>query len=424
MIKIETMEIVGLKSAIYSMRNPLNSWDKSDSQSCYEMDCDVCRFGEANDTGFCEHVGEDMIVGPNDLKLMNQLASGGPVHAKYRRMIQVYVDITAPLYWWKEMDTYKIGTVTNSCSTMHKIHERDLTIDDFSYEHLIGDKDVEMFEDLVFGLSTLKQIISTINGARKVFLKTNDKKYWWQMIQLLPTSYNQKRTWMANYEVLANIYHSRKDHKLDEWREFCKWIEKLPYSEIIIGAEENKNMNFKGQDFKSFINSLSNSHYTGGIKVKYNGQTWVRAYSNGTPSEAPFPSYFYDIRIRDCRHYDQYFGGDQQCYKVYLEDDKNSPLQWSETKDINNQTLSHQQMCQKLTALYEKKNHDYGDSFHKSFEEWGMPMVCIRLADKYNRLASLCGGKDQMVADEALSDTLMDLANYAIMALIELKKSK
>lgn len=236
MIKLENTKVVGFEAAVRGMRNPFNSCDRSDSKSCHEMDCDVCPFGEENDTGFCEHLGEDMILGHNDLKLMKQLGSGGPVHAKYRRMIQVYVDITAPLYWWKEMDTYKIGTVTNSCSTMYKIHERDLTIDDFSYEHLICDKDIEMLDDFVFGLSTLKQIIFTINGARKAFLKTNDKKYWWQMVQLLPSSYNQRRTWMANYEVLTNIYHSRKNYKLDEWREFCKWIEKLPYSEIITGG--------------------------------------------------------------------------------------------------------------------------------------------------------------------------------------------
>lgn len=228
MIKFENVEVVGLEAAIRGMRNPMNSWDKSDSY--YPDEYDI--FGKKLESGLYK-------IGPKDLALANKLALGGPVHAKYRRMIQVYVDITAPLYWWKEMDTYTVGTAKNSCSTMHKLHSRDLTLDDFSHEHLICDKDVDLegFNDLVFGLSTLKQIISTINGARKAFLKTNDKKYWWQMIQLLPSSYNQKRTWMANYEVLTNIYHSRKNHKLDEWREFCKWIENLPYSEIITGGK-------------------------------------------------------------------------------------------------------------------------------------------------------------------------------------------
>ena len=166
---------------------------------------------------------------------MNRLAKGGPVHAKYRRMIVVYMDITAPLYWWKEFDTYKVGTVANSCSTMHKIHEKEFTLEDFSHEHLqplyltAGDKacDNFPFDD------GLKDIIRYLNCARGMYLKTKDKEYWWQMIQLLPSSYNQRRTVMLNYEVLAGIYKHRKDHKLDEWRDFCKWIEKLPYSEVI-----------------------------------------------------------------------------------------------------------------------------------------------------------------------------------------------
>ena len=157
---------------------------------------------------------------------MMKLAKGGPVHAKYRRMIVVYVDITAPLYWWKEFDTYKIGTVVNSCSTMHKIHAKEFEIADFSHEHILSEHDLlwkPVFED----------VIHVLNSARDLYLETRDKKYWWQMIQLLPTSYNQKRTVMLNYEVLAGIYPMRKDHKLDEWHDFCDWIKMLPYSEII-----------------------------------------------------------------------------------------------------------------------------------------------------------------------------------------------
>lgn len=211
MIKIENIEVVGLEAAIRGMRNPMNSWGRSDSK--YEQ----------NDPG--EEPIYHFDIGLNDLKLMKQLASGGPVHAKYRRMIQVYVDITAPFYFNKELDTYKVGTVANSCSTMHKIHEMDLTPEAFSREHL----DAEDYGALLY-------TIERINACRKIFIETGDKQAWYSMIQLLPSSYNQKRTWMANYEVLTNIYHSRKNHKLDEWRDFCKWIEKLPYSEIIIGG--------------------------------------------------------------------------------------------------------------------------------------------------------------------------------------------
>ena len=225
MIRFENTEVLGWGAAIRGMRNPMNSWNRSDSGSCKDMDCDVCPFGTDNETGLCR-VGSDFIIGLNDLKLMKQLANAGPVHAKYRRMIQVYVDITAPFYWWKEFDTYKVGTVTNSCSTMHKIHERDLTPNDFSREHL----DAEDYAALVY-------IIDRINACRKVFLATDDKQAWYGMIQLLPTSYNQKRTIMMSYEVLANIYISRKNHKLDEWRAMCKWIEELPYSELITGLK-------------------------------------------------------------------------------------------------------------------------------------------------------------------------------------------
>ena len=219
MIKLENYEVVGWEHAIRGMRNPLNSWERSDSFFSYDYSsCD--RIGE-------RYQHED--IGPNDHDLMMRLAHGGPVHAKYRRMITVYVDITAPLYWWKEFDTYKVGTVANSCSTMHKIHAKEFTREDFSFEHLFNDFSYDY-------LTTLEtNIVEGLNVARYWYLKTKDKKYWWQMIQLLPTSYNQKRTVMLNYEVLTNIYESRKNHKLDEWHVFCDWIESLPYSEIIIG---------------------------------------------------------------------------------------------------------------------------------------------------------------------------------------------
>lgn len=236
MIKLENVEVVGWEAAIRGMRNPLNSWDRSDS-IFPNLDLDEYHtiFGDSGPLNF----QEGFCLGENDVKLMNQLASGGPVHAKYRRMIQVYVDITAPLYWWKEMDTYKVGTVANSCSTMHKIHSRDLTLDDFSHEHLFGNSKIT-FIGTIDEINFWRDIY--VNGGIDVFegekitFEPNDKRAWWQMIQLLPTSYNQKRTWMANYEVLTNIYHSRKDHKLDEWGEFCEWIKTLPYSEIITGT--------------------------------------------------------------------------------------------------------------------------------------------------------------------------------------------
>ena len=222
MIKIENTEVVGWEHAIRGMRNPMNSWDKSDSR-CYG------KFSY----GLLENV--PVSIGPNDHTLMMNLAHGGPVHAKYRRMIVVYLDITAPLYWWKEFDTYKVGTVANSCSTMHEIHAKEFELSDFSIEHLT-----------ITSLEVLKKMINVMNEYRLEFVNFDhgqsymaDKKHaWWQMIQLLPTSYNQKRTVMLNYEVLAAMYESRKLHKLDEWREFCKWVESLPYSEIITGEKE------------------------------------------------------------------------------------------------------------------------------------------------------------------------------------------
>lgn len=223
MIKITNTEVVGWGHAIRGMRNPMNSWNRSDSLFIPAPFCDD------DDTWALQEKcgGYAPVIKENDSKLMASLAHGGPVHAKFRRMIAVYVDIEAPLYWWKEYDTYKIGTVANSCSTMHKIHAKEFTLDDFSTEHLIVD-----------GEACLQSLIQYLNYCRENFLETKNKLWWWQMIQLLPTSYNQKRTLMLNYEVLVNIYHSRKNHKLDEWHRVCEWIESLPYSWLITGKEE------------------------------------------------------------------------------------------------------------------------------------------------------------------------------------------
>lgn len=212
---------------IEGTRNPMNSWELSDSEICINSDgWEDCNNGLG---GICPRGGaiksDYFCMGENDHKLMMQLAKGGAVHAKYRRMIPVFVTVNAPLYWWKEFDVYKVGTVANSCSTMHKLHAKELTLDDFSHEHLNG-----------ISQELLQTMIDVLNVYRKEFLQTGEKAYWWQLIQLLPTSYNQKRTVMLNYEVLANIYHSRKNHKLDEWRTFCEWIDGLPYSELITGS--------------------------------------------------------------------------------------------------------------------------------------------------------------------------------------------
>lgn len=233
MIKIEKVSVYGLKEAIRGMRNPMNSWDKSDSYHNKE------EYDSLNGQKYVGASNVDYCVGYNDNKLMINLASGGPVHAKYRRMITVYLDITAPLYWWKEFDTYKVGTVANSCSTMHKIHAKEFTWEDFSTEHLIRCRDCKLGD--IGPTLVMDSVIHALNEYRKKYLETKDKKYWWQMIQLLPSSYNQKRTVMLNYEVLVGIYRWRKEHKLDEWREFCRWIEKLPYSEVIIGEKEEPN---------------------------------------------------------------------------------------------------------------------------------------------------------------------------------------
>ena len=223
MIKIENVEVFGWESAIRGMRNPLNSWDKSDSGKCENTNCEDCYLmGKA-----CVEHDYDFVVGVKDMELMQSLVKAGSDHSKFMRMINVTLDITAPLYWWKEFDTYKVGTVRNSCSTMHKIHSKEFTLDDFSHEHLNDGS-----------LNILDMTIYHLNAYRDEFLRTNDKNDWWQMIQLLPSSYNQRATVQLTYAVLRNMYHSRKNHKLDEWREFCKWIESLPYSELITGDKK------------------------------------------------------------------------------------------------------------------------------------------------------------------------------------------
>lgn len=241
MILIEETNVIGIEDAIRGMRNPMNSWDKSDSGLCKGGDSGIgCQNCAAHE---CGHTYDHSFqIGKSDYDLMMKLAKGGSVHGKYRRMIVVYVDITAPLYWWKEFDTYKIGTVANSCSTMHKIHSKEFELDDFSHEHLFPASSPCAFvldgTDIgVGGIGLLALSINLLNAYRKRFNEEKDpdmkKLYWWPMIQLLPSSYNQKRTVMLNYEVLAGIYQHRKDHKLDEWRHLCRWIEELPHSELI-----------------------------------------------------------------------------------------------------------------------------------------------------------------------------------------------
>lgn len=219
MIKLENVEVMGWEAAIRGMRNPMNSWDNGDSGYVY-ADKVTTEHIIAEDYGD----GIPFVIGANDRDLMKRLRNAGTDHRKFMRMITVYVDITAPLYWWKEFDTYKVGTVANSCSTMHKIAAKEFTLEDFSCEHL-GFQSTRVFKD----------VIKVMNDFREEFLKDHEKDNWWQMIQLLPSSYNQRRTVMLNYEVLANMYKSRKNHKLDEWHTLCEWIKGLPYSELITG---------------------------------------------------------------------------------------------------------------------------------------------------------------------------------------------
>ena len=240
MIKIENVVTPSpeqWKALILGARNAMNSWDRSDSKFYEDVDFDPD-----------DYIGQGMyLIGPNDHELMMRLRNAGTDHRKFMRMITVYLNITAPLYWWKEFDTYKVGSVANSCSTMHKIHAKEFTLEDFSYEHLLEQKDVHVPNDsccnwnwegcgVIAPIDILEETVNMLNKAREMFLETKDKKYWWQMIQLLPTSYNQRRTVQLNYEVLANMYKSRKGHRLDEWNSLCSWIETLPYSELITGV--------------------------------------------------------------------------------------------------------------------------------------------------------------------------------------------
>ena len=237
MIKISKVSIYGFQEAIRGMRNPMNSWDKSDSKVLHNNQ----KFRLGDERIYMDHSVNGYIVGPKDKQLMKNLCKAGPDHRKFMRMIVVYVDIAAPFYWWKEFDTYKVGTVANSCSTMHKIADKEFTLDDFSHEHLLDDEYI-VHKDYGYLLPILclKEQIYTLNLFREMYLKTKDKKWWWQMIQLLPSSYNQKRTVMLNYEVLANIYKSRKGHRLDEWHKFREWIETLPCSDLITEADNDE----------------------------------------------------------------------------------------------------------------------------------------------------------------------------------------
>jgi hypothetical protein len=277
MIKIENVMTVGWEAAIRGARNPMNSWDKSDSlfYDYYDDSMDDVVYHTISGKNLLKRMDAwdndiswtelGLKIGPNDLKLLTNLAKAGSDEAKFRRMIVVYLDVTAPMYWWKEADTHKIGTVRNSCSTMHKIHAKEFTLDDFSTEHLLApeyfSKDDETADDcslyayeispdeeasknilneyekvnfFVWPENSLEATVKMLNKCRELYLETKDKRFWWQMIQLLPSSYNQRATLMLNYEVLANMYHARKNHKLDEWHEFCEWIETLPYAEELI----------------------------------------------------------------------------------------------------------------------------------------------------------------------------------------------
>ena len=246
MLKIENAEVMGWEHAIRGMRNPMNSWDKSDSFiPCYlKTECHACEANQKCAYYFEDGDGlpykKDEFIGPKDLNLMTTLRNAGTDHRKFMRMITVYLDITAPLYFWKEFDTYKVGTVANSCSTMHKISAKEFTLDDFSHEHLT---DLLAPNNATNPVNAMEHVIFCLNFYRDLYLTEKNKVYWWQMIQLLPSSYNQRRTVMLNYEVLANIYKSRRKHKLDEWHTFCDWIESLPFSELITGLTEGDNSN-------------------------------------------------------------------------------------------------------------------------------------------------------------------------------------
>lgn len=276
-IKLENVVLASpeqMEFIIEGMRNPMNSWDKSDSHLCNEDSCDECCFKDR--TFSCSSVDinpidSDYMVGKNDYSLMQHLAKAGTDHRKFMRMLPVYVRITAPLYWWKEFDTYKVGTVANSCSTMHKIQAKEFVDADFSYEHMTPRS-----------IALLEGIISELNDLREYYLKWDKlddntknahrwyekKDIWWQMIQLLPSSYNQTRNVMMNYEVLANIYKSRKDHKQDEWRNFCKWIEELPYSELITDIEAKDPASIDNSKLSQTFNGNEKYFGTGGYTIE------------------------------------------------------------------------------------------------------------------------------------------------------------
>lgn len=251
MLKIENVEVVGWEAAIRGMRNPKNSWEKSDSEFI-TSDGNHHNICGNSEPWYGSDGWEEVLIGENDLNLMTTLRNAGTDHRKFMRMITVYLDITAPLYWWKEFDTYKVGTVANSCSTMHKIADKEFTLGDFSCEHLndepyhrdwiesaVVDEDITSLHKVwMTPLDILRCTIEMLNAYRESYLETKSRQDWWQLIQLLPSSYNQRRTVMLNYEVLANIYKSRRNHKLDEWHTLCDWIEILPYSELITGKEE------------------------------------------------------------------------------------------------------------------------------------------------------------------------------------------
>lgn len=261
MIKIEKAQVFGWEPALRGMRNPFNSWDKSDSILCPGHNCDTCELWTLDRSKCdCNRLTGEFVIGPNDMDLCMRLSKGGSSHRKFMRMITVYVDITAPLYWWKEFDTYKVDTVSNSCSTMHKIADKEFTLEDFSHEHLVDQTDTYIYsntcEEFIGPLETLKIVVDILNESRNSYLhfteklkqkdltdaerkhvKSQQKYFWWQMIQLLPSSYNQKRTIKLNYENLANIWHQRNGHRLDEWNDFRNWIQSLPYSEIITNSK-------------------------------------------------------------------------------------------------------------------------------------------------------------------------------------------
>lgn len=255
MIKIEKTEVWGWEAAIRGMRNPMNSWDKSDS-GIIDIECQDCpNLITKNNQLVCRSLygcvfDNEYQIGPNDLKLMKNLSNAGNDHGKFLRMINVTCDVIAPLYWWKELDQYKVGTVTNSCSTMHKIHAKEFTLDDFSHEHLDQDN-YNLLKSIIANLNSYRNIynnggyIEYPDAGRKVFMP-KDKNIWWQMIQLLPSSYNQRRTVQLNYQVLKTIYNARKDHKLDEWHSFCHWVEALPYfKEICLEKKKDRTRYFE-----------------------------------------------------------------------------------------------------------------------------------------------------------------------------------